>query len=1249
MVTGGAGWFDKVRIGVVFARSGSLFLSACRGRFPEIPPFSAIAMTPETEPLYFYYCNDGSTIEGPYEWEQIPELLEVGAVSRETVICLAGAEEWSALGDYLPPEEHEVGDAAEESSAESWAVEETEDLFESSDPATTLPRAAFVARLHSFLPTKRGKWAAAAGGVLLLALLGYFGASLLRQEGAEQTVPTNANIDAVAPTAERLAWAIEPRFQKADPFASFGVARVQLGGKWGLIDRTGRELLPCAYDEIEIFPKENCAAVREGSKWGLVDAEGKILAKPEWEEVQPLVNGFIPVKKDGKWGYADASGKLVIPCTWDNAWRFSAAGTAVVTKETQEGRKRGYIDKSGRVITELEWDGAQTMSPEGLGAVRRGNGWALVDKNGKVLGEAQWGMQWRLLRTDLGFLPVFKDGKWGLVAPDGTVLVEPAWDWVAPSEKGVLLSRPGTKSIFVGSGGETIFETGPWEEVRALRGPNDYDQAKAPGFAEGLLAVRSADKWGFIDDNGKTVIPADWDDVGVFSEGLVAVKNKSDRDGWKFLKADGSPAFANPEGLKIGDDWRVPRFRNGKVLARGRRYSEVAVDRNGKVVGEWSDNSWLPEDVTIEGTYFDYVSRYGRYGYMRNFADKDGKIFMRDVPYPMSTLADPFPYPGPPRYGLASASGKVLVEPTWDCAEVISPDWVRIWVDGRQGLVNAKGEQILRPEWQDIEIADNGLLVATGSALRDVANGSGSATPGATVNREGSTISGVTFRFFAPHADGVAVRGKFNGWRETAMSRDGSSGYWTAKVPAARPGQDYKFFVRWAGEKKGKWEKDPHAVWMRDGNAVVYDVESPPPNGIPADEQAGRRFVFDLTGKPLLPAKLDGAEYVDFYDDGFIARSFNPDGSVLWSLCDPSTTEPVSFENASRVYWNGDLAKHGLLWIEERDSGKWSLVKRDGAAVGITQEATPAKWLMPDGFGVLVKSDGTKIHIGADGKTLGTTAWEDANRFSQGFAAVKSGGKWGFIDTAGKTVIPPEWDEVGDFQNVGTEEKPVLLARVVREGKWGGIDANGRAVIEPQWEEMQAFVPLYDGRFIASVRQGELWGCIDPTGKTVVEPCGTEAGILESGLLRLIVQKEGDSFGRFVSFDADGSEISGETKQAIKANHRREGDSFGDGMVIAGNSEGKFGLKDAAGQFILPSKWNHIAWIGPRVAAAWNDNEGGIFDATGKALFWDDAKRRLARFDRPDREVTPGAYQHGLVIIEATPVWGYAKLENANK
>ena len=94
---------------------------------------------------------------------------------------------------------------------------------------------------------------------------------------------------------------------------------------------------------------------------------------------------------------------------------------------------------------------------------------------------------------------------------------------------------------------------------------------------------------------------------------------------------------------------------------------------------------------------------------------------------------------------------------------------------------------------------------------------------GAVVNRSGANITGVTFRVWAPNATSVAVRGEFNGWVERAMTKDSATGYWTATVAGAQPNQEYKYFVRWSGNTTGSWKHDPRAVWVRNGNSVIYD------------------------------------------------------------------------------------------------------------------------------------------------------------------------------------------------------------------------------------------------------------------------------------------------------------------------------------------------------------------------------------------------------------------------------------------
>lgn len=54
--------------------------------------------------------------------------------------------------------------------------------------------------------------------------------------------------------------------------------------------------------------------------------------------------------------------------------------------------------------------------------------------------------------------------------------------------------------------------------------PFVYKRAK--DFSEGLAAVKTSQKWGFVDKEGNNVIPCQYDTVASFKEGLVAaVKN----------------------------------------------------------------------------------------------------------------------------------------------------------------------------------------------------------------------------------------------------------------------------------------------------------------------------------------------------------------------------------------------------------------------------------------------------------------------------------------------------------------------------------------------------------------------------------------------------------------------------------------------------------------------------------------------------------------------------------------------------
>jgi 1,4-alpha-glucan branching enzyme len=83
---------------------------------------------------------------------------------------------------------------------------------------------------------------------------------------------------------------------------------------------------------------------------------------------------------------------------------------------------------------------------------------------------------------------------------------------------------------------------------------------------------------------------------------------------------------------------------------------------------------------------------------------------------------------------------------------------------------------------------------------------------------------GTTFRVWAPFAEAVLVAGSFNDWSEdeTPLARE-EDGSWSADVPGAGPGDEYKFIV--VTEEETIHRNDPYArqVTSSIGNALIYD------------------------------------------------------------------------------------------------------------------------------------------------------------------------------------------------------------------------------------------------------------------------------------------------------------------------------------------------------------------------------------------------------------------------------------------
>jgi hypothetical protein len=182
------------------------------------------------------------------------------------------------------------------------------------------------------------------------------------------------------------------KYDGAGKFEDAGLAQVGIDSKTGFIDRTGREIIPCIYesmiassfsissgDGLELIPiafYEDIVSLKLNGKWGFVDKTGKNVTSFIYENISTFSEGFAAVKQNGKWGYINKTGNMTIPYTYENANHFSGGLAAV-----KQNGKWGYIDQTGNFVIINKYDEAKPFL-KGSAKVRLNGREFNIDKNG---------------------------------------------------------------------------------------------------------------------------------------------------------------------------------------------------------------------------------------------------------------------------------------------------------------------------------------------------------------------------------------------------------------------------------------------------------------------------------------------------------------------------------------------------------------------------------------------------------------------------------------------------------------------------------------------------------------------------------------------------------------------------------------------------------------------------------------------------------------------------------------------------
>jgi len=204
---------------------------------------------------------------------------------------------------------------------------------------------------------------------------------------------------------------------------SEGMAVVEIDGKFGFIDKTGKIVIKPKFlhaaDFSDGLAKISIKNDLREDIYGFVDKEGKQVIEPQFMNAGSFEEGRCAVENgSGQMGYINKKGDYVKDPKFKYASYFSE-GHAVV-----EDDRFGYINEEGKEVDLLNYDYCRAFK-NNRGPVNYQGKWGYVDENGKLAIDMQYDDA-SCFFGDYAIVQVNR--KFGIIDRNGKYLVSPQYD-----------------------------------------------------------------------------------------------------------------------------------------------------------------------------------------------------------------------------------------------------------------------------------------------------------------------------------------------------------------------------------------------------------------------------------------------------------------------------------------------------------------------------------------------------------------------------------------------------------------------------------------------------------------------------------------------------------------------------------------------------------------------------------------------------------------------------------------------------
>ncbi|MGF1639161.1 MAG: WG repeat-containing protein [Cyclobacteriaceae bacterium] len=478
-------------------------------------------------------------------------------------------------------------------------------------------------------------------------------------------------------------------------------------GKRGLVDHSGKVLLPTDYKHIRITGGKKAEIITH-SVWNILSPENQVQNTLKYDDIQPVGKNLYKVKIGENEALIDQNNNLL------TEFRPFKIGAVKNDKAIFKfNGKFGVFDKSGEKLLEAIYD-SLVFSANGYMArfnKQGDSGWFLLDPKGKTLNSQSYDKIIPL--EEDGLLKVKKDKYWGLINESGRELIFCKYDSIESMIDGrMIVHFYGEQGILNRDG---LWDLLPQKSEVDLLPHNKYVVRSKYGsylaefpdtklfstqsylYPHGMVFLEKTreGKYGLFDNKGKRILESIYNEISPLQEDSIYYVKNGLR--YSFVSKHGIllnqldnrfleifPMTEKFIGVKIDGKYGFVDVNGNLRIAN--RYEAIGSYENGyapiKILGKWGYVD-KRETLVVQPKY-DTV-----YGFVDDFC--------------VVSQAS--------RFGLIDKKGDLIIRPEFDLIERLPQGGYMSLQDGKKGLIGSDGRHILMPRFDELTDLNNGYII----------------------------------------------------------------------------------------------------------------------------------------------------------------------------------------------------------------------------------------------------------------------------------------------------------------------------------------------------------------------------------------------------------------------------------------------------------------------------------------------------------------------------------------------------------